>query len=249
MVHRVSANGTRRAGPPLSAAHSPRCLLGSMGGCTARDRGLRAGFLLSNVFRCWRAGATTCPAPLRRQKHERFCKQTGGMTAPHGAPYCGGHVHPLPKTQGLQIGHMAGRCTRRGYATFTIATACYCQPLLPGSQALLRSQAGPQAGAWLAAIPTQPGTTLFARRHAAGVTSPPAPTPATLPEHVRPYAWVWRSSRPIWRSRTRVPPHRFAPNKDRGTCLGACRARGAGSGWPGYPPAVACTHYSPERCS
>ena len=30
----------------------------------------------------------------------------------------------------------------------------------PSSQALLRSQAGPQAGAWLAAIPTEPATTL-----------------------------------------------------------------------------------------
>ena len=33
--------------------------------------------------------------------------------------------------------------------------------LPPSSQALLRSQAGPQAGAWLAAIPTEPGTTLL----------------------------------------------------------------------------------------
>ena len=53
------------------------------------------------------------------------------MTAPPGAPHCGGHVHPPPKTQGLEIGHMAGRCTRGGYATFTIATACFCQPCHP----------------------------------------------------------------------------------------------------------------------
>ena len=53
------------------------------------------------------------------------------MTAPPGAPCCGGHVRPLPETQGLEIGHVAGKCTRRGYATFTIATACYCQPCRP----------------------------------------------------------------------------------------------------------------------
>ena len=69
-----------------------------------------------------------------------------------------GHVRPQRMTQGLEIGHMAGRCARRGYATFTIATAC----LWPASsQALLRSRAWPQAGAWLAAIPIEPATTLL----------------------------------------------------------------------------------------
>ena len=79
------------------------------------------------------------------------------MTAPPRRTLLRGHL--LVKTQGLEIGHMAGRCTRRGYATFTIATACYCQPCHPAPA--LAFPAGPQAGAWLAAIPTEPGTTLL----------------------------------------------------------------------------------------
>ena len=71
------------------------------------------------------------PSLLEAAEARALCKQKGGMTAPPGAPCCGGHVRPLLKTQGLEIGHMAGRCTRRGYASFTIATACYCQPCHP----------------------------------------------------------------------------------------------------------------------
>ena len=37
---------------------------------------------------------------------------------------------------------------------------CVLPAMSPSSQALLRSQAGPQAGAWLAAIPTEPATTM-----------------------------------------------------------------------------------------
>ena len=55
------------------------------------------------------------------------------------------------------------------------------QPL--SSQALLRSQARPEAGAWLTAIPIE-----------ASAASPPAPTPATLPAHVRPSV-PWHVSR------------------------------------------------------
>ena len=55
---------------------------------------------------------------------------------------------------------MAGKCMHRALATHTFASRTLSPDMPPSSQALLRSQAGPQAGAWLAAIPTEPATTL-----------------------------------------------------------------------------------------
>ena len=58
----------------------------------------------------------------------------------------------------------------------------------PSSQALLRPQVGPQAGAWLAAIPTEPATTLPPQ-------IPVAAAAASAREYLRPEPWVRRSCR------------------------------------------------------
>ena len=55
-------------------------------------------------------------------------------------------------------GLTAGSFTRRGLATFTIATACCCCRLC--SHPLGRSQGGAHAGAWLSAVPSEPALTL-----------------------------------------------------------------------------------------
>ena len=148
---------------------------------------------------------------------------------------------------------MAGRCWQMHASrirSLQNATACCCQPCHPAPRhsCVPRQGLKPAHGLWPSRLSQEPPfcPQTCSWRYVAACANP-CHFAGTRAVH----AWVWRSSRPIWRSRTRVPPHRSArqAGKDRGTCLGACRARGAGSGWPGYPPAVACTHYTPKRWS
>ncbi|OLP92281.1 hypothetical protein AK812_SmicGene25916 [Symbiodinium microadriaticum] len=66
----------------------------------------------------------------------------------------------LAATGGLaSLPHMDGKCERRESSTHTPPRAhAAARPAMPPSSQ--SSQAGPHAGAWLAAIPTEPATTL-----------------------------------------------------------------------------------------
>ena len=131
MVHRIPASGTRRAGPPLSAAHSPRRLLGRGGERTARDRGPRAGFCRAM---CLGAGerallqaerwhdCPTCPTLLPRARPSP-AEDAGPGDWPHGW-----QMH-------------ASRIRNLHYRDRVLLPA-----LPPSSQALLRSQVRPQYG-------------------------------------------------------------------------------------------------------
>ena len=55
---------------------------------------------------------------------------------------------------------MAGNTSRRSLCTLPSERAKFCPASPPAGQALLRSQAGPHASAWLTAIPSEEGATL-----------------------------------------------------------------------------------------
>ena len=99
-----------------------------------------------------------------------------------------------------RMAHMAGRCARRGYATFTIATACYGQFRFPSTPAL--PGRGPQdsAAAWLA--PNWAGYHSVAHRHAASLA-----LRRRLRQPLPLCRNTWWGNRMLWRQRTRVPPH------------------------------------------
>ena len=74
----------------------------------------------------------------------------------------GRHVRPRQTTQYSAWGMapwLANACIAHSQHTH-FRDSVLLPDMPPSSQALLRSQAGPQAGAWLAAIPTEPATTL-----------------------------------------------------------------------------------------
>ena len=97
----------------------------------------------------------------RRWRHESCCVRRAGRPAPHGAPCWKGSARPRQTMRGRGTGRMDGKCARRESSTLTSTSARCCLTCRPAlNEALLRSRAGPQAGAWLAAIPTEPATTF-----------------------------------------------------------------------------------------
>ena len=81
------------------------------------------------------------------------------------------------------------------------ASPCPCQFC---SQTLLRSQAGPHAGAWLAAVPAEPATTLMPQAMQVAAQTP-ASSAAAQPQQVRPQPRLRRDLGRVWRPRSRLP--------------------------------------------
>ena len=84
---------------------------------------------------------------------------------------------------------------------------------------------------------------------------PPAPATLTSPSHCRhlwrrrPWAWLWRAPRPVWRPRACLPPlGRLGPTRAaRRACMGAGCARSRRRRRPCRPPAMDCVP-QPARC-
>ena len=79
---------------------------------------------------------------------------------PRGARSWRARAHRRRAKQVRASGHTAGNAMRRGTQTKCYRDRVLMPALSPSAQALLRSQAGPQAGMWLTAVPAEAATTL-----------------------------------------------------------------------------------------
>ena len=103
--------------------------------------------------------------------------------------------------------------------------------LTPSRQARLRSQAKPQAAAWLSAIPSWAGThapAVVGHANCPAATTPLAPDPRAKPLRRRRSTRPWLPNRHVRRPRLGVPTQRFvgSPGENlRAACVGSRAVR------------------------
>ena len=108
----------------------------------------------------WREGTQKRLASVVQRWHATSFKLKAGRSARPGEQSRMVPAHQWRLTGASATGRMAGSTVRRALATYTSASARLLPDMSPSACALLRSQAGPHAGAWLTAIPADPATTL-----------------------------------------------------------------------------------------
>ena len=159
-------------------------------------------------------------------------------------------AHQRRLTGASATGRMAGSTVTRN---LHFRERTLLPDMSPSACALLRSQAGPHAGAWLTVNrhPGRPSHHAVPASHAACVAPPSAPPTPPPFKSVRPLSRMRRARRRLRRPCLGLPSHWAlgSASQDRRTGVGESCARSRWGRWPGGPAAVALRHHCSRRCA
>ena len=218
----------------------PRRRTGRHGWMRSPSSGLACPAQLIVAWRLWSKAQRARSRVCARQRRLKTYKEKAGKRAPAGTLPTKAPGRHNPAMQARANGLTAGSFTRRGLATFTIATAGSA-PILTGVATLAR-----RGTRWCMAVSSAERTSIYFRPagHTARVAAPLAFTPAAQPKRLRPQPRLWAAGRRVRGPWPRLPSHRVAgsPSENRRAGLGARGPRGGRIRWASHPSTMARAH-------